>query len=333
MKSKWIGVLILLTGIVAAGVFLLRRGSLAPEDINVLLASGTVEATEAHLGLQVTGRIEQVAAREGDRVKAGTELARLDRTEALARREEAEARVAAARAVLQELRTGFRSEEVAQARAARDAARERLNDAERDLERTERLYQGGAVSQEAYDKALLTRQVATSQLAQAEEQLRLLESGPRKEKIAAQRAELARAEASWRALDAALSNLTLVAPFDGIVTVRHREPGETVPLGATVLTLMNPEDRWVRIYVKEDRIGAVKIGAAARISTDTYPGKTYPGEVRFIASEAEFTPKNVQTTEERVKLVYAVKVQITGDPEFELKPGVPADVRLELGGQ
>jgi HlyD family secretion protein len=96
--------------------------------------------------------------------------------------------------------------------------------------------------------------------------------------------------------------------------------------------VQDTDDRWVRIYVPEDRIGAVDLGQPATITTDTYPDRTYRGTVRFIASEAEFTPGNVQTQEERVKLVYRVKVQITGDPEADLKPGVPADVRISLEG-
>lgn len=92
---------------------------------------------------------------------------------------------------------------------------------------------------------------------------------------------------------------------------------------------MDPDDRWVRIYVRQDRIGAVKLGQPASITSDTYRDRSYHGEVIFIANEAEFTPRNVQTTEERVKLVYAVKVRITGDPGYDLKPGIPADVVLE----
>ncbi|NIR45328.1 MAG: HlyD family efflux transporter periplasmic adaptor subunit [Gemmatimonadetes bacterium] len=295
-----------------------------------LAASGTVEATEGQLGFQATGRIESVQVREGDRVKAGAQLAALDRAEMLARRDQAQAQVEAADALLDELQSGFRSEEVAQARAALNAARQRLADARRDLERTRNLFEGGAVSREALDKAQVALEVAESQNEQAEEQLRLLERGPRRERIEAQRAQLRQAEAALRAIEATLANMTIVAPFDGIVTIRHREPGEIVSPGAPVLTVMNPDDRWVRIYVKEDRIGAVKLGAPATITTDTYPENIYEGEVVFIASEAEFTPKNVQTKEERVKLVYAVKVQIVGDARLDLKPGIPADVRLEL---
>jgi len=140
---------------------------------------------------------------------------------------------------------------------------------------------------------------------------------------------VAQAEAAIKPIDAALAQTVIHAPFAGIVTVRHREPGETVTPGAPVFTLMNPDDRWVRIYVPENRIGQLRLGTKAAIGTDSFAGKAYRGDVVFIASAAEFTPKTVQTTEERVKLVYAVKVRVAGDAALELKPGMPADVRLD----
>ncbi len=322
---------VVIAGVVVLGAMGLWFGGLKNGDqADGLTAAGTVEATEARLGFQAAGRIDSVAVREGDHVTAGAVLAVLDGEEWRARRAQAAAQVAAARALLREMERGFRREEIAQVRAARDAARQRLADAERDLARTERLYQGGAVSREAYDKAALAVEVATSQHAQADEQLKLTEAGPRPERIEAQRAQLAQAQGARDATEAALANTRVAAPFDGVVTVRHHEPGEIVAPGIAVLTIMNPADRWVRIYVKENRIGAVRLGSPATITSDTYPGREYEGEVVFIASEAEFTPKSVQTTEERVKLVFAVKVRIVGDPGQELKPGMPADVRLQL---
>jgi HlyD family secretion protein len=314
MTPKRIIPLVAGTLLLAIAGYLLFRNS---GDGDLLAASGTVEATEAGLGFQVPGRIQWVGPREGDRVQTGDTLAALDRTEL-------SARLAQARALLAELEAGARSEELAQAREAAGAAEDRLADAQRDFQRVQRLFQGGAVSQEALDKAKLALDVAQSQRDQAEQQLRLVETGPRKERIAAQRAAVAQAEA-------ALANAAIISPFGGVVSIRDREPGETVGAGAPVVTLMNLADRWVRIYIREDRIGAVRIGQAATITTDTYPDKRYQGSVSFISSEAEFTPRNVQTAEERVKLVYAVKVRITGDPSNDLKPGMPADVRLEIG--
>jgi len=299
------------------------------DDANAIVASGTVEATEADLGFQIPGRIEKIDVLEGDAVAQSSELAWLDRTELQARKLAAEAQVDASSAVLRELESGSRTEEIAQARSAFAAAEQNLTNAKRDFERTKRLFDGGAVSRQALDHQETALELAQAEHDRAKEQLQLVESGPRVERIAAQRAIVAQGHASVAQTDAALKNAMIVAPFDGTVTVRHREPGEVVQAGAPVLTILNPDDRWVRIYVREDQVGRVKIGQPAFITADSYHDREYEGRVVFIASEAEFTPRNVQTTEERVRLVYRVKVQITGDPSFDLKPGLAADVRLE----
>lgn len=328
MKRRAIAVVVLLLLATAAYAAWRLLGDEEPEG--VLVASGTVEATDARLGFQVPGRLAEVAVREGDEVTAGTVLARLDSATAAARRDQAAAQVDAARAQLDDLLAGARTQEVAEARAAAAAARDRLADARRDVERTRFLHEGGATPREALDKAELAASQAESQLEQATERLSLVEAGPRPERVAAQRAGVAQAEAALSAAETALGDLELTAPFGGVVTVRHREPGEVVGAGQPVLTLLDLDDRWVRIYVPEDRIGAVSLGAPAAITIDTYPDRRFEGEVRFIASEAEFTPKTVQTPEERVRLVYAVEVRVTGDAEGVLKPGMPADVTLDL---
>jgi HlyD family secretion protein len=295
----------------------------------VVVASGTVEATEAQLGFPVSGRILEVVALEGDPVRPGQALAYLDTLETAAKRRQAAAQATAARALLLELTRGSRVEEIAQAKAALAAADEQLADARRDFARAQSLREGGNVSEESLQKATVALQVAESRQEQAAEQYRLVRTGPRTERIDAQRAQVAQADAAVAAIDAVLANLTVRAPFAGVVTVKNREPGEIVSAGSPVVTVLNRDDRWVRIYVPENRVGAVRLGQAATITSDTPPRRPYAGRVEFIASEAEFTPKSVQTQEERVKLVYAVKVRITGDPGYELKPGMPADVKLE----
>lgn len=273
MKKKIILVIVLLlVGIATYAGFTYWR----TDQSNDLVASGTVEATEAQLGFQAPGRIEEISAREGDAVKQGQVLARLDTRETEAR--------------------------LAQAQAQARAAQLRLRETERDLKRSRELLGGGAIGEEAYDKAQTAKKVASSDYDQAQAQV--------------------------AAFEAVLANMQVRASFDGIVTIRHHEPGEIVSAGTPILTIMNPNDRWVRIYIAENRLGALQLGEKASITTDTYPKKHYGGQVIYIASQAEFTPKNVQTTEERVKLVYAVKVRVTEDPDFELKPGMPADVRL-----
>ncbi len=297
-----------------------------------LFASGTVEGTEADLGFQVPGRVVEVVPQEGDAVTDGQELARLDTAELGASQAAAAAQLSAAQARLTEMERGARPEEIAQAEAAVRSARQRAEDARRNAERAQRLFAGGAVSQQALDNATTTRDVAEAALDQAQQSLALVRAGPRSEVVHAQRAMVRQARANLERSRAALDNAVIHAPFSGVVTVRHREPGETVGPGAPVITLLDPDDRWVRIYVREDEVGRVHLGQKATITSDTYPDRTYRGSVIYIGSQAEFTPRNVQTQEERIKLVYPVKVRITGDTGFELKPGIPADVTLEANG-
>ncbi len=316
--------------IVAVGSWLvLRRG--AESDAGVR-ASGTIEATDADLGFQTAGRVVEISVAEGDSVTAGDELALLDTGELEAALEGARAQLDAAEARLSELDRGARPQEILTAEAAVRAAATRAEEARSEQERAAALLAGGAISRQARDRTEASFQVATAALEQAEEQLALVQEGPRAETIRAQRAAVDLARANVARAEATLSHAVITAPFDGIVTVRHREPGEAVTPGAPVLTLLDPRDRWVRIYVREDQMGLVSLGSVAEIVADTDPERVYHGQVVFIGSEAEFTPRNVQTAEERIKLVYPVRVRITDDADFELKPGVPADVTLVEAG-
>jgi HlyD family secretion protein len=181
------------------------------------------------------------------------------------------------------------------------------------------------------ERAQTALDVAIADEDQAVQRVELTREGPRSETVDAQRSLVEQTRAEVALAEARLANAVIIAPFDGVVTVRHREPGESVTAGAPVLTLLDPDDRWVRIYVRGDAIGRVRLGLAAQIRSDSYPQSIYPGEVVFVGSEAEFTPRNVQTTEDRTRLVYPVKVKITGDLDFVLKPGVPADVTIVEG--
>jgi HlyD family secretion protein len=330
MNRKKILVLVVLVAVAAAAViWWISRGD---SDDGRLRASGTVEATEATLAFETGGRIDEIAVREGEPVSQGQVLARLDSAEIVARADQAAARLAAVVAQLEELRRGSRPEEIAQASAGVAEARERLADARRDREKSATLEAGGAISPEALEKARTQEGVASARVRHAEQQLALVRQGPRAERIAGGEAAVAEAEGAVAAAAAATARTALVAPHSGVVTTRHREPNEVVAPGQPVLTVMNPADRWVRIFVPENRIGAVSLGTPAEIRSDTFPDRAYRGAVVFISPEAEFTPKAVQTPEERVRLVYAVKIRIDGDAAMELKPGMPADVTLTPTG-
>ena len=312
----------------ATAVLWWRAGGEADAPVE---ASGTVEATETDLGFPLSGTVERIAVVEGDVVARGDTLAWLESEVPRGGRAAAAAALEAARARLAELERGFRPQEVAQARAAARAAGQRLEEARLDGARARALFEGEAISKRELDRAETALAAAQADADRADAQLDLVLEGPREEQIDAQRALVEQAEARLQQADAEVGHTVVEAPFGGIVTIRHREPGETVLAGAPIVTVMDPADRWVRIYVREDAIGRVSIGQAARITSDTWPDRELDGEVTFIASEAEFTPANVQTEEERVKLVYAVKVKVTGDPGGDLKVGTPADVRLVEG--
>jgi HlyD family secretion protein len=318
---------IVLVGGAVALFFVLRDGG---DDGGDLLASGTVEATEADIGFSAGGRIVELLVREGDRVTAAQPLARLDAQEHEARLSAALSQVGIARAQLEELRRGPRREEIAQARAQVAAIGERMENTRRETARARTLFESGAISRQAYDEATTRLAVLESQHTQASEQLGALERGTREERVEAGIAQVQQAEAAVEQADAALAHMTAAAPWPGLVTLRHREVGETVAPGAPVVTVMNPDDRWVRVYIGEMDIARIAPGHEATIHADGLPDVAFRGRVVLIADEAEFTPRNVQTPEERSKLVYAVRVRILDDPELRLKPGLPVDVRFRL---
>lgn len=316
-------------GGIAVLAWMFGAGNSAARD--VLEATGTVEGTEALVGFDRAGRVLDVRVREGDEVLPDEVLAVLDTSGLHARRLQATAQLEGAHALLREMEQGARPQERSQATSALQSARSILEDARRDLERTRTLFAGGVVSREALDKALTAVAVKEDLERQARDQAELVAEGPRAEQVEGQRARVAQAEAVLAEVSTSIAHSVLRAPFAGVVTVRHREPGEIVSPGSPAVSILNRKERWVRVYVPEGLMAAVRLRAPARVTTDTYEGKEYAGEVSFIASEAEFTPKTVQTKEERVKLVYSAKVRITGDPAFELKPGMPADVVVTLG--
>lgn len=323
---KTLARVVLVLAVLTAATWLVVR-SRSDAD-GALTASGTVEATDADLGFQLAGRVLEITVEEGDAVINGTVLAQLDTRELDAALEGALAQLEAAEARLVELERGARPQEVVTAESVVRSAATRADEARTERDRATTLFDGGAISRQSLDRAESAFAVATAALEQAAEQLALVQEGPRSETIRAQRAVVAQARANVARAEAALANAVVTAPFDGIVTIRHRQPGEAVTAGSPVVTLLFPDDRWVRIYVPEDQMGRVQLGLAAEIVSDTYPDRVYDGEVVFVGNEAEFTPRNVQTAEERTKLVYPVKVRVNGDPGFELKPGIPVDVTL-----
>ena len=300
--------------------------------------------------------VQDVALRQAELRAAQASLAELEsgyRPEEIA---QGQAVMQKAQARLDELLAGSRPEEVAAANASVQNASVNMAHLKVEFERQTKLLKGNTISQREFDSAKSKYQRAAANLIVAKEQLKLIKEGPRKEQIAQARAAFNEAQQRYEILkkgprketieqsrahveqatavktmaEIRLSYATISAPFSGMVLSENVEPGEYVAPGTPVVTLGDLENVWLRAYINETDLGRVKQGQMVRVTTDTYPGKIYEGRISFISSEAEFTPKNVQTAKERVKLVYRVKIDIP-NPNTELKPGMPADAEIVLG--
>jgi multidrug resistance efflux pump len=235
-----------------------------------------------------------VAAADRDRAWQAFEVARMqERT---------------AREALGLVLAGPRAEQVEAARAEVRQGRERL-----------RLLEAGPRVDQV--------EAARAEVQVMRERLALLEAGPRPGQVDAARAQVVQAEGALAQSRARLADLRLDAPMDGVVLRKNLEPGATAGPGAAIVTLVDPSDLWLRAYVAETDLGRVRVGQAARITVDAFPGRSFEGRVTEIASRAEFTPRNVQTPKERVNLVFRVKIVIL-EPDGRLKPGMPADAVL-----
>ncbi len=292
--------------------------------------SGTVEAHEAALAFQVSGRIEQLLVDEGQSVKRDQVVAKLvakDYELAVAR---ARANVAAAEAALAALESGTRKQELKVAEATLEQAKAEQRFAEQDVKRVESLIGKHLASQEQLDQAKLKRDVARSAVHKAQQQLLLLREGPRQEEIDQARAALEANQSALQSAEQQLGYTQLLSPVDGTLTLRQAEAGEVVAAGQPVFKVAELTRPWVRAYLNEIDLAQVKLGQAATVSVDGLPGKTFHGRLTFISPKAEFTPKAVETRELRVDLVYRVKVEVE-DPEGLLKLGMPADVVFDAG--
>lgn len=312
-------------------LFLLLISGLACEEepSGELVVSGHVEATEVRVASKVAGRLESLAFDEGDAVSRGQVLAQIDIVDLRLALDRARAERGQAQAQLRLLLAGAREEDIAEAEARVAQAEAELAGAKRELERMEGLLASGSGTTKSRDDALTRKNVAEAGLAAARERLRRLEAGSRPEEIEQARARVAAAEAQIAQLEQQVEDATVRAPVAGIVTEKLSEEGELLGVGSGVALVTDLDGAWLNVYVGEPYLGRIRIGQPVEVRTDG--GETRKGEISFIASEAEFTPKNVQTQDERVKLVYRLKVRLFNSDHL-FKPGMPAEARIEPGG-
>jgi len=389
MKKRLIPILVAVAVLAVAGILWSKRNG--RDDAHIRL-SGNMELTQVDISFKVAGKLIERTVDEGDAVKKGQLIARIDQIQALHQKQAQQAGVQSAemqlsqsatsvawqkttleadiemhkaeirqaQATLDQLLNGSRPEEIQQAQAAVADARTQAEQARLDWERAQILYKNDDISTAQRDQYQARFNSTAALLRQAEERFALVKEGPRKEEIAAARAALARAQAALKASEAnelevkrreqdlagrradmeraraqlgvvesQLDDTSVYTPIDGVVLVKSAEVGEVLAAGTTVVTIGDLDHPWLRGYIKETDLGRVKLGQKVKLTTDTFPGKVYWGRVSFIASEAEFTPKQIQTTEERVKLVYRIKIDVDNF-SHELKSNMPVDAEIEL---
>ncbi len=291
-------------------------------------ASGTIEATEVRVSAKVGGEILELSVEEGNRVARGQTLARIDHEALDLQLEQARAGVVLAEAQLALLLKGARSEDIQQAQEALIQAEENLRLARDDAERMKGLLASGSATTKQADDASARFVVAQAQYNTAAQALRKLQNLARPEEVQAARARVDQARASVRLLEKSVADAEVSSPRDALVTQRLVEPGELVAPGTILLVLADLSQVDLEVFVSEPDLGRVSLGQPVSVRIDGPPPNSFTGKISSISSEAEFTPKNIQTRQERVKLVYGVKIQIE-NPQGILKAGMPADAVLQ----
>jgi len=296
---------------------------------NELKLSGNIEAHESLVSFKVTGRIIELPVDEGMSMKTGDLLARLDSEDY---RQQVGIDEATTRVRDRQLALGLAGSRVQEIEAGRQAvidAQADLDQRKKDFARYDALYKLDEVTGQTRDQAATAVTRAEATLERAQQIYNELVEGTRKEELDVDRSNVRQARQNLEMSRIRLSYTVLQAPFDGVVLVRQAELGEVVSAGTPVVTLADLDHIWLRVYLPETDLGKVHWGQEVDVRTDTYPGKIYHGRISVIASDAEFTPKSVQTEKERVTLVYRIKVDVE-NPNHELKPGMPADANIKL---
>ena len=388
--KKRIVIILALVAVAVAGVYTYRGANKTPE--NRVVVSGNIELTEVNIAFKTAGKLIERTVDEGDSVKKGQVIARLDRDQLIAQRqrevaglESAESQLAQAKTALEwekdtlaadieqragdlasnearlaELKNGARPQEKLDAQAAVDSAQSEVERSKKDWDRAQVLHRDDDISTAQFDQYRNRWETAVAALNSARERQALVLAGPRAEVINAQQAmvermrgalkmaqanalemkrreqelntraaEIARSRASIALIDSQLADTIATSPVDGVVLVKSADPGEILSTGTTVVTIGDIEHPWLRGYVDETDLGKVKLGSLVHVTTDSYKNKSYTGRVSFISSEAEFTPKQIQTQQERVKLVYRIKIDLDNSSR-ELKSNMPADGEIVL---
>ena len=296
---------------------------------NTIEASGNIETTDVVVSSRVNGNVQRILIDEGSRVKTGDTVMVLDHETLDYQLDQALATVKMAKAQLELLKIGARKEDIQQGEDALRQTQVNLSLAEQNKDRMTKLYASNSVTKKQYDDAAAAYDLAKSQVNAATENLKKLKNYARPEEITQAEANVQKAIAAVNLLKKNISDCFVTSPINGFIVNKYVEVGETATMLTSLFEVSDLNPVKLDIYISEEDLGKIKLGQKADVSTDTYKNKVYEGKVIYISPEAEFTPKNVQTKDERTKLVFKVKIQVS-NPKFELKAGMPADAVVYL---
>lgn len=294
------------------------------QDTSTIQATGTIEATTVELNSKMQGSIKTLAVEAGDTVAREQLIAELSRSDLVAQRERDALGVSKAEAQLADLISGAREQEKNEAAANVNIAKANFEMISKDFVRAETLYQEGAIPQAEFENIRSQMELNKNQLGAVEARLSLLDAGNRPQLINAARAELERSKAVLKATDAMLKDLKIYSPIDGVVLSKNYQEGEFVQMGASLATVANLEDLWIKVYIPTDDLPHIKLDKKVHFTVSGVD-TVFDGVVEEINSEGEFTPKTIQTKKERTNVVFGVKIGINNEAGV-LKPGMPADV-------
>ena len=325
-------------------------GRVVPLPDGLIQANGRIEGDHYIVAGKAPGRIMKLGAREGDLVEKGQIMAQLDDAQVKAGVARAKAGVGVSKAIFFTAQTKLKilkkdvplkidtaKADVFRAKAQLVAAKAGARQAGRDAARMETLLKEGAVEKHRSEEADLAWTAKRSELVAAQEALKQAQKRlaevklgwaqikAMEDEVKGYNAQVAQAEAALTEASSLLDDLTIHAPATGVITTRIVNSGEVVAAGSPMFDIVDLDRLYLKVYIPEKVIGKVRLGLSARIYTDAFPDKPFPAKIRYIASQAEFTPKEVQTPDERVKLVYAVRLYLDSNPEHCLTPGLPAD--------
>ncbi len=313
--------------IVILSVFITSCGR--NNDKELLEATGTIESTNVTISSKNAGEIKSIIADEGTQVNAGDTVLVIDHEALGFQLEQALAAEQITQAQLNLMIKGARTEDIKQAEEMMKQSETNLKLAKNDFERYGKLWESKAITQKQYEDITARYQIALAQFSVSKENYEKVKKIFRPEEIEQAKANLKKAKASADLLKKNIRDSYVISPLNGFVVKKFVEVGETVSPMSSLVKISNLSSVNLIIYVSEVELGKIKLGQKAEITIDTYPDKKYEGKVTYISPEAEFTPKNIQTKDERTKLVFAVKIEIP-NTNFDLKPGMPADAKIIL---